>query len=367
MGSQAGVEDKYSWRWLAPWLGAAAGYTALIVFFTWPLATHLSSVLPHDTGDPLFGAYLFWWNAHVLPLTERWWNAPFFWPTPGALGLSEHLLGFSPVTLPLQWLGAGPIATYNITFLLSFVLSAMTMHVFVFGLTRRHGAAWVGAVLFAFSPYRTAQIAHIQVLWTFWMPLALLALHRYAGDGRRRWLALFGAMWLGQAASNGYYLLFFPVLVGCWVLWFLISQRDLRKTAALLATSAVASIPLLPILLGYERIHHRLLLERSISEIRDFSADVTAFVTAAPSSLLWSRLSAGARPEQELFPGIMPVLLVAAAVILALVRAPNVESSHRKLQRVLAALGSTALLIAVSPWLFGPWKLSIGSATLLSV
>ena len=34
---------------------------------------------------------------------------------------------------------------------------------------------------------------------------------------RRRWLMLFGGAWLMQALSNGYYLLFFPVLAGLWI------------------------------------------------------------------------------------------------------------------------------------------------------
>ena len=37
---------------------------------------------------------------------------------------------------------------------------------------------------------------------------------------RRRWLVLFGAGWLLQAICNGYYMLFFGVFVGLWMLWF---------------------------------------------------------------------------------------------------------------------------------------------------
>ena len=52
------------------------------------------------------------------------------------------------------------------------------------------------------------------------MPFALLGLHRYLRDPRPRWLALFAGGWFLQGICNGYYLLFFSVFVGLWILWF---------------------------------------------------------------------------------------------------------------------------------------------------
>ena len=37
---------------------AAAGYAALSLAYTWPLVVHLSSVVPHDRGDPLLVAWV---------------------------------------------------------------------------------------------------------------------------------------------------------------------------------------------------------------------------------------------------------------------------------------------------------------------
>jgi hypothetical protein len=102
------------------WLAASAIYAGLASAVTWPLATELSAVLPHDLGDPGLNAWIIWWNAHVLPLTGPWWNAPAFWPSHGALAFSETLLGLSPITAPIQWLGGSPIAAYNVAFLLTF-------------------------------------------------------------------------------------------------------------------------------------------------------------------------------------------------------------------------------------------------------
>src|SRR5262245_30899556 len=94
------------------WPLAGGFYLALALTLTWPLALHLASVLPHDLGDPVLNTWILWWNAHVVPLSARWWNAPAFWPARGMLALSEHLLGVSLFTTPLQWIGASPTAAY---------------------------------------------------------------------------------------------------------------------------------------------------------------------------------------------------------------------------------------------------------------
>jgi hypothetical protein len=245
-----------------PWLLALAGYSALTLVVTWPLVLRITSVLPHDAGDPLLNAWILWWNADALPLTERWLNAPMFWPMKGAIVLSEHLLGLSLVATPLQWLGAGPIAAYNVVFLLSFPLCALAAHALGYELTGRHDAAAIAGLVFAFNPYRTSQLAHIQVLWAFWMPLALFALHRYSRDGRVRWLVLFAAMWIGEALSNGYFQLFFPLLLLLWTLWFLVSAGEWQKTARVAAAFCAGSIVLLPVAVQYLRLHEQLALER---------------------------------------------------------------------------------------------------------
>src|SRR5574339_1119469 len=73
-------------------------FTALAVFWTWPLTAHLSSRIPHDPGDPVLNTWILWWNAQTLPFTDAWWSPPIFYPMPGALALSEHLFGTALVT-----------------------------------------------------------------------------------------------------------------------------------------------------------------------------------------------------------------------------------------------------------------------------
>jgi len=349
-----------------PWLISLAGYGSLALVLTWPLAIHLATVVPHDLGDPLLCTWILWWNAYTMPLTSAWWNAPMFWPMSGALALSEHLLGVSLVASPLQWLGADPVTAYNIVFLLSFPLCAVAAHALAFTLTARHDAAAVAGLAFAFNPYRTSHLPHLQMLWTFWMPLALLALHRYARDARLRWLVVFATMWVGQALSSGYFLLFFPVLTALWLAWFLACRRDLPQLIRVAAAWAIGSVLLLPIVVPYQRVHQRLALQRSLYEIRSFSADVSAFAAASPLAPASRLLRAGAA-EQELFPGIMVVGLIVVAVTASLWQTRREPASYRRLQTILGAAACGLVVLALLAPSVMPWQLHVAGITIVSV
>ena len=200
---------------------AVFGLAAVLTLISaWPLARHLSSTLPSDLGDPILETWILWWNAHTMPLTAAWWNAPMFVPLNGAMALSESLLGLAPLTTPLQWMGVGPVAAHNIAFLLSGPLAALSAYVLATRLTTRRDAAVIAALAFGFAPYRIGQLSHLQVLWACWMPFALAALHDFVTTHRTRSLVWFGVCWMMNGFTNGYFLAYFPVLVFLWMLWF---------------------------------------------------------------------------------------------------------------------------------------------------
>src|SRR5207302_6694492 len=92
----------------------AVVYLVLAIAWSWPLPLYLARRFTHDPGDPLLNTYLIWWNAHAVPFTAAYWNAPFYWPMRDTLALSEHLAGLSPITTPVQLLGGSPLLAYNL-------------------------------------------------------------------------------------------------------------------------------------------------------------------------------------------------------------------------------------------------------------
>jgi hypothetical protein len=175
-------------------LAVVAGFALATLVQTWPLAARLSRTLPNDLGDPILNTWILWWNAHTLPLTQAWWDAPMFYPARGALAFSETLLGLSILASPLQWLGASPVAAHNVLFLLSFPLSAFTAYLLAWSLTRRAGPSIVAGAIDSYAAFRWQHLGHLQILWSWWMPLALLGLHRWMTDRRKSGLLLFGGL-----------------------------------------------------------------------------------------------------------------------------------------------------------------------------
>jgi hypothetical protein len=340
---------------------AVCGYSALTLIITYPLAVHIGTRVPHDLGDPILSTIILWWNAHQTPLTTAWWNGPFFWPASSTLALSDHRLGESLLASPLQWAGLGTLTAYNITLLATFPACALAAHWLAHTLTGRHDAATVAGLAYGFSPYRFAHIEHLELLAAFGMPIALVALHRYMRERRPAWLiVLSGALFL-QALLCSYYVLFFVVMLGLWIVWFA-RWRDAPAVAAIGAACAIAAVAVSPIAFHYLGVHKQYGLARGINDIVTLSADVTSVVTAPPLSALWGRTSVLNDPERQLFPGLTVLLLVAVATVAALVSRPH-ATGRRGMTSLLAISLVFGLVAASAIWL-GPWRigrLSVGT------
>jgi hypothetical protein len=294
---------------------SAAGFAALTLVYTWPLAAHVGSAIAHDRGDPLLVTWILWWSTHTVPLTDAWWNAPAFYPSPGVLAFSENLLGLAPITAPIIALTNAPLLGYNAAFLLSYLFSGLGAYLLAFVLTRRHDASFVTGVAFAFAPYRLSHTQHLQLLSSYWMPVAIAALHLYLAKPKWRWAALFAASWLLQALACGYYLFYLTIFVLLWLAWFAPRRLAPRDAARLAAAWGAACIAIAPVLLGYRAIHAAYGFKRSPVEVLNYSADIAGLWSASPDSMAWRWLHAGVSSESEQFPGItMSILFVAGAV-----------------------------------------------------
>lgn len=296
-----------------PVLLAAVLLAGLACAYTWPLPALATSSIAHDRGDPLLVTWILWWTSHTVPLTGAWWNAPAFYPSAGVLAFSENLLSLAPITAPIVRITGSPLLAYNAAFLLSYVFSGLGGYFLGFVLTRSHGASFVAAVAFAFAPYRLSHTQHLQLLSSYWMPVAIAALHLYVAAPRWRWAGLFAAAWALQALASGYYLFFLTTFVALWLAWFVPGRLRPRQTAPLAVSWAIAGLLLAPLFLGYRAVHASYGFRRSPVEMVNYSADVAGLVSASPDSLLWGWLHAAVSAESEQFPGLTIVLLLAAA------------------------------------------------------
>ncbi len=323
-----------------------AAFLLVTIAYTWPLAWHLTDAVPRDLGDPLLSIWTLWWNAHTLPFTSAWWNGPVFVPAAGSLAFSDHRVGLGLAASPLIWVGASPLMAYNVTLLLTFVLSALAAYALALALTERRLPAFAAGLAFGFHPFRAAHLEHLELLAAFWLPVVFLCLHRWREE-RAVWALPGLAMSLTMLAlTSGYYFVFGGVLVAGWVLWFArgMPVADILKLGAALVVPFLA---IAPILLTYRAVHEALGFARSITDIESFSADVVDFLVAPEALAFWPSVLPGTHPERALFPGLTALGLTAWAVVRHRSRTP-VPAGPSRLRRVTAAVGVAAFAVALA-------------------
>jgi F5/8 type C domain len=341
-------------------------FTLLTVWYTNPLILRSWTHIAGDPGDPVLNASILWWNATTMPLSEQWWNPPFFYPSEGVTTFTEHLLGVSVLATPIYWLTRDPLFTYNVMMFLTWPLCAAALYLLVLFLTRRHDAAIVAGLIWAFSPYRLSGLGHLQSMSAYGLPLILLGLHGFVERRTARWLLLFGGAWLLQALANGYYMIFAPVLIALWILYFCSARGAWRTVPAIVATWVIASVPLVPIVWKYAAVHEHYALSRSLTQPAGFSADTWNFAQVAPVS--WWLPVLGSR-QYDLFPGFTALGLVIAAFVVWLVHgwgsASHEPRSRRIIRAVLATVtvGQAAGLLAML--VVGPWRVSSGEFVII--
>jgi hypothetical protein len=338
-------------------------YLSLTTALTWPLVLHLDSAVASDLGDPLLSIWTLWWNSTTTPLTERWWNGSMFFPAGNTLALSDHRLGIAPISTPLIWAGASPVTAYNVAFMASFTLSATAAYALGFVLTRRFDASLLAGLVFGFNPFRAGHLPHLELLCSFWLPIILLTLHRWYDTRRHAWLALLTLSLTMQALTSSYYFTFVAVLIGLWMAWF---GRGLpvRQLAALGASAALSLLIVSPIIVRYRDAHEVMGLARTLTDVEHFSADLIGVITTAQTRTLWKTPLAWDRAEGALYPGIVAVAIVLAAVVVFV--ATTDRDTTRRLSRVRRSLlGSAAIFVAAAAVArLAPFSFDVGGVTI---
>jgi len=348
---------------LAPAALCYAGITALLFHNLLPdLTTHLYS----DLGDPLLNTAILAWNATQVPLTEAWWNFPSFAPLTGVTAFTEHLLLTYPIASPVIWLSGNPVLAHNVLFLLAMPLNGIAAFALARELTGSSTAAFIAGLAFMCAPYQSAHLSHLQHMTSFGMPFALLWLHRYFRTERRLALVWFGVGWLFTALANSSLLVFFPVLVLLWSVWF-IRPREWRRLAGPVVAAGVASLPLVPLLWGYYVRQAAYGFVREYREIQSLSADMVGLLGMYHRALPWRGVLPHDFEEGALFPGFTVLALGVFAVSVAVRRGVMPDQGVPQApartsvwpRRLFAAFLVLTAIVLVRVWT-GPWGWRIG-------
>jgi hypothetical protein len=329
-GSPAGTAARIVGQWMRPDAAltrpaaapgrrvavAALAYCAVAGLLLHPQLGQMDAV--PDLGDPIFSMWRMGWVYQQLQGDSRpLFDANIFHPSPLTLTYSDAMLLTSLLAAPLLWADIPPAVTYNILMAASFLLSAVAMYLLVVRVTGSGRAAFVAGLLYGFHPFRFEHYSHLELQMTYWMPLALLALHRFADTRRVRDAVLAAICMTAQLYSSMYYAVFFifyaAVVFGAFVA---VTRRPVLRMIGPLAVAAlVAGALSLPLARPYAAAQD-VKGDRPLTEVALYSATAADYLRPhIRSSLYAGWLLPPDYPERALFPGFMLLLLAVAALV----------------------------------------------------
>ena len=349
-------------------LFALAGFVLLSVLLTYPLVWQLGSKIPGPPapGDNLEYLFKTWWFKHALfelsPATP-FFNPDAFYPFGYPVTLSETTLSNTIPALPLTLL-LGEVAAYNITLLTSFVLSALGMYLLVFGWTRSPMAAFISGVIFAFCPYRLSHMGagHLPLMGTQWLPFLFLFLERMVVH-RRRWDAVLAALFYVLGALSAWYYAYIYALAG--LIFVLLRARPWRQILlsrqflVSAVTFGLICLALLgPLVWPVTQLWSQGSRPGSLKYVDSFSASPLDLIYPNVFQPLWGaallRWYSQNPNENNLYLGLVPLLLAAVALVLARKRAGEQDpGDHHRLVTVMGWISVIFVVLALGTTLHG--------------
>jgi|SRR5579872_216451 len=338
-------------------LAAAAIGAVLAAIMTWPLVTgmgHLGRTRDID-NDGQFSIWNVAWVARTIVVDPvHLFDANIYAPHRDTLAYSEANLLEGVLAVPVYWTTKNPWATLNAVMLFGFASAYVCAYLLFRYLSGDARAAAIAATMFAFCPFVFAHLAHIQLLMTGGMPLALLLFHRTAdGPSIRRGLALGIALAL-QALACAYYGIFAGLAIG-YASLLMAARRRLWRSIAYWRAIGVAALTALAIVAPVFRVFHRVQAEtgfgRTLGDAAKWAANPQSYLASAAHAHGWLLNYTNTHFEhwtEVLFPGISVVVLGALG-LLAAIRAPAAEDRVRDTGLVYGTLAALAFWASLGP------------------
>ena len=191
-----GIRTRH--RRLGTYAAVTATYLLLSLFLWWNVwSAHPSATAVCGCGDSAKFTWFFGWVAHALRHgLDPFYSTYLYHPHGVNLLADTSSTAVGIVLTPVTW-AFGPIASLNVALTLSPVLSALSMFVLLRRWTRWTPAAFVGGLLYGFSPFAVVSLTSGWVDFTFVAipPLCVLCLDELLL--RQRWRPLATGVGLG--------------------------------------------------------------------------------------------------------------------------------------------------------------------------
>ncbi len=340
--------------------------SALTIILLLPYSLHVTHAVV-NVVDPLFYAWNLSHNAATaFSGISAMLNANIFYPLTNTIAYSDTLWAQSILTSPIIWVTHNPVFAENVAVLISFPLSAISFFLLAHYFTRNTLASAVGGLFYAFSYTRLAQIGHLPMVTSQWLPLYFLSLFTFLTTGRRRDFALLAVWYVLSLTSSLYFgVLLIPVTI--LVLVIDLIQKIKTHTLGVYKNRILAILPIIVpfiIVVGIAVFPYiRLKVEypeirRNLDDVTDLRAAPIDYISVLPTSLIAARILPTNTNEHVLFPTLAVILLALTGIVL----------STKKERFFIYTFGGIALLSAIlslgNEQSFAIGNISTGSLTL---
>ncbi len=287
------------WIGRRPVLFAVLYFTLLSIWMTWPLARVIGGRIAGTLGDNIYFVWMIGWMQKALfqiganPFNVWFLNYPEGWN----MAYTEITPAQLALAMPFS-LAVGPTFGYNAAMLLTFILSGLTMFLWVRHLTGSALAGLVSGTIFAFLPYRFAHylIGHLNLVGTQWFPLYFWGLFDLLGARQFRWKpVLLAGLGLGLTALTSQYYVYMALFASAPValVWLLLDRGQVRRRAFWqgAAAAVLVALPLLALAVGPYLLLDQQggLPDRDLGVVRPYSASPTDFLLPSTDHFLWGQ------------------------------------------------------------------------------
>jgi len=306
-------------------------FAGLTFLMTYPTILKMGSSVK-DRGDPLLNTWIMAWNVRKMMSfdVQNYFDANIFFPHKRALAFSEHLFPQSLIALPALLLTKNPVFAYNFILLFAFITSGWGMYLLANHLTKNTSGSVVAGIIYAFSPFMFSHLGHLQIITAGGIPLAFLFLHKFFGQEKIRFLALFTLFFIAQFLANGYYALYLSLYAGLFILLYVVSKK--KFTDWRFWTKMGLFVLSVFLIIG-PFFQQYLLVRKEMGFVREigFSANLTSYLATSPLNRIYGQFALHfLKPEGALFPGLFALMLAIFGLVGAMRRnikkKPLVES-----------------------------------------
>jgi len=208
------------WRDLGLWVALALLLLGLWRFHGWAGSDFWDRV-PGDRVDGRFVTFCLEHEYRSMRGQGDIASPPIFYPTRGALGFSDALIGYLPFYSVFRSLGLNPFSAMHLVLWVAEVLAFLVTFGFLrSGLRLGSLPSAIGAFFYVFNIVRLQSNGQYQTQVAFILPLAAWCVaswfHERGGLGQGIDLRpAFAALWIDLQLMTGYYLGWFALFWGC--------------------------------------------------------------------------------------------------------------------------------------------------------